>query len=565
MRLRIEASSRYLIIPKTMIQKICPVSGQTFTITDEDLKFYQKMGVSAPTLCPDERFRRRMAWRHGGQLFRTQCGLTKKTILSMYSPDKGYTVYDQEAWWSDHWSPFDYGQEVDFSRPIFEQVSEIFQKVPHISLVNTNSENSYYTNHTLDHKNCYLIFGGSSNRDCMHGYFFQSCTDTVDGESLVGCELCFNGEASLNCFNCAHFSHAQNCSDCYFIEECIGCQDCIACIGLRQKKYHVLNKPYPKEEYEKLKLKLQLHRHGSLETIKQKFEDFKKDSPRPYSHQYNCEDCSGDMLFNCRNCHYAFDCKESENCKYLAFTPKGLESYDCSFTAPVGPQFSYECVSTLGKENMTDMLCWHCHETIACIECHHSQNLLGCVSIKKQKNCILNKAYTQQEYEILSKKIIQHMKETQEYGEFFPIPMSPYFYNHALAQQLYPLSQKEALDRGYPWKEEAAASKYVGDPYTIPDDINAVPDDICDKILLCEATGKHYRLPKAELDFYRKIQLPIPKVCPEERSRQRMTQRNPRTLFSRQCQQCQKQIQTSYAPDRPEKILCEDCYLKTIN
>ena len=35
--------------------KVCAVSGQQFSITDEDLRFYEKMGVPEPTLCPQER------------------------------------------------------------------------------------------------------------------------------------------------------------------------------------------------------------------------------------------------------------------------------------------------------------------------------------------------------------------------------------------------------------------------------------------------------------------------------------------------------------------------------
>jgi hypothetical protein len=43
------------------MQRTCAVSGQSFEITDEDLKFYEKMGVPIPTLCPEERQRRRIA------------------------------------------------------------------------------------------------------------------------------------------------------------------------------------------------------------------------------------------------------------------------------------------------------------------------------------------------------------------------------------------------------------------------------------------------------------------------------------------------------------------------
>jgi|GEM_PF-4835496 len=46
------------------MKKICAVSGVAFEITDGDMKFYETMGVPAPTLCPEERMRRRLAWRN---------------------------------------------------------------------------------------------------------------------------------------------------------------------------------------------------------------------------------------------------------------------------------------------------------------------------------------------------------------------------------------------------------------------------------------------------------------------------------------------------------------------
>ena len=44
-----------------MQKRTCTVSSKEFTITEDDLKFYEKMGVPVPTLCPEERMRRRRA------------------------------------------------------------------------------------------------------------------------------------------------------------------------------------------------------------------------------------------------------------------------------------------------------------------------------------------------------------------------------------------------------------------------------------------------------------------------------------------------------------------------
>jgi len=43
----------------------------------------------------------------------------------------------------------------------------------------------------------------------------------------------------------------------------------------------------------------------------------------------------------------------------------------------------------------------------------------------------------------------------------------------------------------------------------VPIDIKDVDDSIFQKVIICEKTGKPFRIIKAELDFYRKNNLPI--------------------------------------------------------
>ncbi|MBU1627728.1 hypothetical protein KKB18_10205, partial [bacterium] len=58
--------------------------------------------------------------------------------------------------------------------------------------------------------------------------------------------------------------------------------------------------------------------------------------------------------------------------------------------------------------------------------------------------------------------------------------------------------------------------------------------------------------------------LPFPTKHPDVRHAERMKLRNPRKLRERKCDKCEKDIQTSYAPERPEKVYCETCYNKEV-
>lgn len=99
----------------------------------------------------------------------------------------------------------------------------------------------------------------------------------------------------------------------------------------------------------------------------------------------------------------------------------------------------------------------------------------------------------------------------------------------------------------------------------LPDDIKDIPDDILNWAIKCKESGRPFKIQKAELEFYRKMNLPIPHFHPDIRHKNRMQKRNPRKLWKRNCAECSIEIETTYAPDRPEKVLCEECYLKIIH
>jgi len=67
-----------------------------------------------------------------------------------------------------------------------------------------------------------------------------------------------------------------------------------------------------------------------------------------------------------------------------------------------------------------------------------------------------------------------------------------------------------------------------------------------------------------ELEFYRRINIPIPEQCSFCRDRERHSRMNPMEIYTRICAKCRKEIETSYAPDRPEIVYCEQCYQQEV-
>jgi hypothetical protein len=287
--------------------KTCAVSGTTFPIYQSDLDFYEiispvfggkKFYIPTPTLCPEERHRRRMARRNERTLYKRRCAATEKQIISMYAPESPYTIYDQKVRRSDDWDPLEYGQEIDFNRPFFEQFATLMSQVPRVSIVNTNSENSEYTNYTANNKDCYLTFSNSygGNEKCLYGTCLARSHNCADAIQIFDCSFCYR---VVDCTNCHGLRYASNCKDCrdsWFLKDCIACQNCIGCYGLRNAEYCILNQQYTKEAYQQKEQTILLDTREGISAFKDRFHIFVSTQPHKSAEIEESEQCSGDII-----------------------------------------------------------------------------------------------------------------------------------------------------------------------------------------------------------------------------------------------------------------------------
>jgi len=218
-----------------------------------------------------------------------------------------------------------------------------------------------------------------------------------------------------------------------------------------------------------------------------------------------------------------------------------------------------------------------------CITSPGVSDVFGCVGLKKKQYCILNKQYSKEEYEKLVPKIIEHINNmpyidkkgrVYKYGEFFPIELSPFGYNETTAQEYFALNKEEATREGYNWREDDERNyKVTKKPEELSDSVKEIQDSILDEVIACEHGGKcqegcmtAFKILPEDLKFYRRMNLPLPRMCPNCRRYQRVKQRNPLRLWHRKCMNkgCNNEFETAYAPNRPEIVYCEGCYNKEV-
>jgi hypothetical protein len=547
--------------------KNCRQCQTAFEIEDWDRKFYERMQVPEPTLCPPCRQQRRSAWINQIYLYKRKCDATGVSMISNYAPESPYKVYDQAYWYGGDWDATSYGRDYDFNRPFFEQFNELSLAVPRPALMATYSfsENSDYVNHAGFNKNCYMIFDADYNRDCMYGLGFNKSESCMDGYRTKESELCYE---TVDCFKCyrLYFSQdCQNCSDSAFLKNCIGVRNSFMCSNLKNKEYYVFNKPYDKEAYEELMASLASY--SKLQNYFKDWAEFKLRYPQKHLHGFQNVNVLGDYVVNSKDSSYCFDSIDLWDCKYFTRSFGATrDSMDCDECGDYSELF-YESINAgFHFTNVRFVIeCVHHSSNLTyCIETRFCNDLFGCVSLQRKNYCILNKQYSKEEYHALVPRIIEHMKSTGEWGEFPPVKYSPFGYNESLAQEYHPLTKEEALSRGWKWRD-ADKQSFGEATVSLPDTSTETDKSICQEVLKCEACGKNYKIVEQELAFYKERDLALPRKCFYCRHEDRLKLRNPRVFYDRNCGKCGVDIKTTYSPDRPEKVYCEQCYLNEVH
>ena len=551
------------------MQKDCKQCGEKFEITEKDQEFLKKVSpviagkkyiIPNPSFCPDCRQQRRLSWRNERNLYHRDCDFCNKKILSIYDVDSPFLVYCNTCWWSDNWDPLDYAKDFDFNRSFFEQFKELQDLVPRMAVQQSKNENSEYTNCVSHLKNCYLLFSSDFNKDCYYGVWIENSKDCIDNLMIDRCELTHQSIFSDNIFNSSFLIHCSQCSDSAFLLDCHNCTNCFMCYGLRNKEYCIANKEYSKEDYFKQINSSPISSYKNYENFKKHFFEMIKDIPYLYIWRNGTVlNSTGDFLTDVNNCENCFELLDARDCKYVQGGYKLRDAFDCSY---VHGELGYENCECFPMPNRSsfNINTYNGHDLQYCDMCmNNNEYLFGCVSLKKKKYCILNKEYSEQEYMELLPKIINHMQEMGEYGEFFPANSSVFAYNESEAFDIFPLSQDEV----YKWKnlnkEEALSSDY-----NISDDINDVPADIVGKLLSCSSCNRNYKILQQEYNLLKKIKLPIPRDCFSCRHKIRNVFRKNRKLYKRNCSKCNSELETAYSPESSVKIYCEKCYLAEV-
>ena len=546
------------------------------------------MDIPLPTFCPECRMIRRLSFRNERNLFRRKDAHTGNDSFSGFPVEANLNTYENNYWNSDQWDPIDYAVEYDFSKTFFEQFYYLLSRVPLPAKSSAGFMiNSDYCNEAGRLRNTYLCFDSDFVENSAYLVKATNMNDSFDSHEVIDDELCYEDVMVYKSYRTFYSLDCESCVDVWFSKGLRGCTNCFGCVNLRGKSYYFFNEQLSKEEYDKKLSELNLNSYKSIKQLNTKVLDFWQKFPVKYYHGIRNVNCTGDRISDSKNVLDSVSIQDGENMRYIQISVlKAANSYDC-VQLFMGVENAYECV-TCGEGSYNLKYCFNCwaesRDLEYCTYCVGSADCFGCVGLSKKQYCIFNKQYSKEEYFDLKDKITKHMNEmpysdslgrVYTYGEFFPTEFSPLAYNESLAQDYVPLNRDQAKEKGFLWREPNTREFQTTMQDTdLPDSINDVSDDILKEIIACETCKRAYRIISAELQFYKRIGLPLPHKCHNCRFLDRFKFINPPKLYHRACMcnktnhthqgKCEIEFETSYAPDQPEIVYCEKCYQQEV-
>lgn len=293
------------------------------------------------------------------------------------------------------------------SETFFTELNKLLSRFPQVPPEIVNSENSDYGQNLYYCQNQYICFDNAHCSDCIYVYDSYIAKNCMDCDYAVETELCYESVDPVNCFNGDYLEYCTSVRDAFYSANCINCNDIFGCVNLTSKSFCIFNRQLSEAEYRE---KVELYKKWPAERVLSMVEELKKRYPLTQTHEgHNEHSAYGNYIHYNKNCYLCFDAGHNENCGYLYDSFYNKTCYDMTYASQHN-QLSCQIIDSANLFNCNyAVLSSSSDDSSYIFNCRNVKDCLGCVSLSNKQYCILNRQFSKERYEEVSKQILKEL------------------------------------------------------------------------------------------------------------------------------------------------------------
>ena len=195
-------------------------------------------------------------------IFLYDCRNVQDSFMCWNLRNKSYCIRNQQYTKESYRAEM---QKINFgSRKAIAELKQEFESITrdqavhreNLNLKTTNSIGNYATNV----KNCRNCFYWEESQDCFNCLRGLKVKSAIDITGVFESELCGNMANAFGSYAMKYSTWSSNCRFSEYLDQCVRCENCFGCVGLKDKKFCILNTQYEPDEYavQKSKIKSQM-------------------------------------------------------------------------------------------------------------------------------------------------------------------------------------------------------------------------------------------------------------------------------------------------------------------
>ncbi|MFH1405547.1 MAG: hypothetical protein ABIH21_05695 [Patescibacteria group bacterium] len=552
-------------------ERTCSLTGDRWKLSQREIDWCKKFNVPPSSWSPDARWKILGGMLFGYEWWWNKHAETGKPILTYVHPATGVPVLPDKEWFEKDFR--DKALDYDPATPVLDQLLKLRKTVPVNAFFNGKEPQNSISLISNGDVNSYFVIASKSKNS-----FFSS--DLDNGES---CSEIYASSNITNSFNVVHAQRIFNsrfvresfdCSSCYFIFDCRNCEYCFGATNKRNRKYIWMNEQLSEDEW---KERFATIKFGCRSITQKMEEDFMRlmemQAYWPENFNVKAENSTGEYLANCTDCKDCFMViqgpRDNEHCYYI-YGNSERNYYVIGSFYTSDNYFSSTVQDTSHSKYSINLV--KCQGLEYCLNCQNCEYCFACIGLNRQRYCILNKQYEEDEY---WGKVDEIKCTMLDHGEYSNMPGPQFASSHYMetsASESLMVTEEDQKRLGFPMFDKESSGA-IGDLENATDmvDSTTVPDCISDldieqwagKAMLDKSTGRRFAFLKPELEYYKKMDIAPPTKHFFYRVDELYWAANQFLLEETKCETCKKKIRVAKNRTyKNRKHLCREDYLK---